>query len=291
MRKIAFIGLGTMGFPMAGHLSKARNSVNIYNRTTAKADNWLTTFEGSQAYTPAEASAEAETILLCAGRDADVRQLICGPQGILATAQAGSLVVDHTTTSAQLAEEMKAACAQKSVRFADAPVSGGQQGAENGQLSIMVGADVDDFADVKTVTEPYTKSIAYMGPVGNGQKTKMVNQICIAGLLQGLAEGLNFAQQSGLNPEEVIQVISAGAAGSWQMTNRSQTMIDNQYDHGFALDWMCKDLRICLDESERNDAALPVTALVHQFYRELQSMGCGRQDTSALLKRLQKFQQ
>lgn len=287
MKSASFIGLGTMGFHMAGHLAKSK-SLTVFNRTTAKADKWKELHKGSVAQSIHQASS-SDVILICAGRDSDVREIVAGPKGILSKASPGTMIIDHTTTSAQLAEQLSDECRKHECTFIDAPVSGGEQGAVNGQLSIMVGCEESEFEQVKAITAPYTKSIAHMGKVGNGQKTKMVNQICIAGLLQGLAEGLNFASRAGLDIDSALTVVSKGAAGSWQMENRSQTMLENHYDHGFALDWMVKDLNICLDEANRNGASLPVTALVTQFYKELQNMGCGREDTSALLKRLQKM--
>ncbi|MFK4754083.1 NAD(P)-dependent oxidoreductase [Oceanobacter antarcticus] len=289
---IAFIGLGTMGFPMAGHLSNAGFNVTVYNRTESKADQWLQQYSGKKAMTPAAAAKGAEVILLCAGRDSDVETLMTGHDGILdgirQSGQIGHIIIDHTTTSSVLAERMSVTAQQMGCHFVDAPVSGGQQGAINGQLSIMVGCDEQLLDKVITTTAPYTRAIARLGTAGFGQKTKMVNQICIAGLLQGLAEAIHFAQHNNLNIEKVIQVISQGAAGSWQMNNRYQTMLDNDYDHGFAIDWMRKDLGICLDQAKRSGVALPVTELVDQFYAELQLMGEGRSDTSVLLKRLQQ---
>jgi 3-hydroxyisobutyrate dehydrogenase-like beta-hydroxyacid dehydrogenase len=287
MINIAFIGLGTMGYPMAGHLADAGFKTTVYNRTKAKADNWLLTYNGTAAETPAQAAAQADIVLICAGRDQDVRDLMLGDKGILSSIQPGKLIIDHTTTSAHLAEELDNACRKRQVRFADAPVSGGQQGAQKGLLSLMVGCDEADFEEIRNVTTPYTKAIDRMGTSGFGQKTKMVNQICIAGLLQGLSEGIHFAQKNGLDVEKVVSVIAQGAAGSWQMQNRHETMIKGEYNHGFALDWMRKDLGICLEQANRSGTSLPVTALVDQFYADLQAMKCGREDTSALLKRLQ----
>ena len=287
MKNITFIGLGTMGYSMAGHLSNNGFAVTVYNRTTAKVDTWMQQYQGLRATNPAQAARNADVVMICAGRDADVRDLMLRSDGILAGIPEGALVIDHTTTSALLAEEMSEACQQRNIRFADAPVSGGQQGAEKGQLSLMVGCEEGDFDAVQQATAPYTRAIARLGTAGFGQKTKMVNQICIAGLLQGLSEAIHFANHNGLDVQQVIQVISQGAAGSWQMQNRHQTMIRGEYDHGFALDWMRKDLGICLEQANRSGVSLPVTALVDQFYADLQAMGCGRQDTSALLKRLQ----
>lgn len=274
---------------MAGHLANSGLDVTVYNRTSAKADIWTQQYKGRSAPTPQQAVANADVVMICAGRDADVRTLITADNGVLAGIKPDAIVIDHTTTSALLAEEMAVACQQKGARFADAPVSGGQQGAQNGQLSLMVGCAEADFDSIRLVTAPYTRAIARLGDAGFGQKTKMVNQICIAGLLQGLSEAINFARHNGLDAEQVISVISQGAAGSWQMQNRHKTMIAGEYDHGFALDWMRKDLGICLEQANRSGVSLPVTALVDQFYADLQAMGCGRQDTSALLKRLEQL--
>jgi len=291
MTKMAFIGLGTMGYPMAGHLASAGNTVSVYNRTSSKATSWASEYNGNAVGTLAEAVQDADAVMICAGRDADVDSLMTRDDGILANVRPGTLIIDHTTTSALLAENMAATSAQSGAIFIDAPVSGGEQGAINGQLSVMVGCHETNFEPMKALTAPYTKSIARMGEVGCGQKAKMVNQICIAGLVQGLSEGLNFAMENGLDPHQVIDVIQNGAAGSWQMTNRHKTMVADEYDHGFAIDWMRKDLGICLDQANRSGVALPVTALVDQFYAETQQMGGGRWDTSALLKRLQRFKQ
>ena len=289
MTKMAFIGLGTMGYPMAGHLANTGNDVTVFNRTASKAQAWANEYSGIASESIQEAVHNATAVMICAGRDADVESLMTREDGILANVQPGTLIIDHTTTSALLAENMAAAATEAGAIFIDAPVSGGEQGAINGQLSVMVGCNESDFDAMKAATAPYTKSIARMGDVGCGQKAKMVNQICIAGLVQGLSEGLNFAMENGLDPHQVIDVIQNGAAGSWQMVNRHKTMVADEYDHGFAIDWMRKDLGICLDQANRSGVALPVTALVDQFYAETQQMGGGRWDTSALLKRLQRF--
>lgn len=289
MTKMAFIGLGTMGYPMAGHLANAGNQVTVYNRTTSKAEAWASEYPGTASDSIQDAVKDAEAVMICAGRDADVESLMTREDGILSNIQPGTQIIDHTTTSALLAENMAAATSEAGSVFIDAPVSGGEQGAINGQLSVMVGCNEADFDTMKAFTAPYTRSIARMGDVGCGQKAKMVNQICIAGLVQGLSEGLNFAMNNGLDPHQVIDVIQNGAAGSWQMVNRHKTMVADEYDHGFAIDWMRKDLGICLDQANRSGVALPVTALVDQFYAETQQMGGGRWDTSALLKRLQRF--
>jgi len=289
MTKMAFIGLGTMGYPMAGHLANAGNQVSVYNRTTSKATAWADEYNGQAASTLADAVKDADAVMICAGRDADVESLMTRKDGILDNVKPGTLIIDHTTTSALLAENMAEAATNAGAVFIDAPVSGGEQGAINGQLSVMVGCRENDYDTMKNATASYTKSIARMGDVGCGQKAKMVNQICIAGLVQGLSEGLNFAMENGLDPHQVIDVIQNGAAGSWQMVNRHKTMVADEYDHGFAVDWMRKDLGICLDQANRSGVALPVTALVDQFYAETQQMGGARWDTSALLKRLQRF--
>jgi 3-hydroxyisobutyrate dehydrogenase-like beta-hydroxyacid dehydrogenase len=281
--KVAFLGLGVMGFPMAGHLAKAGHQVTVYNRTAAKAAAWVKAHGGTAAATPAEAAAGADAVFMCVGNDDDVRQV---GGAALAGLKPGALLADHTTASAEVAREMAAAAAAKGARFLDAPVSGGQAGAENGVLSIMAGGEADAFADAEPLMRAYGRSIIHMGPAGAGQLTKMVNQISIAGLLQGLAEALAFAEKSGVDPEKALAVISKGAAQSWQMENRGPTMLADRYDFGFAVDWMRKDLAICLAEARRVGAKLPVTALVDQFYADVQGMGGGRWDTSSLMKRL-----
>lgn len=290
-KNLAFIGLGVMGGPMASHLAKAGHQVCVYNRTTEKAQQWLDQHPGhSLAITPAKAAAAADIVLLCVGKDEDVREVITGPDGLLQTLKPGSLIIDHTTASASLAQEMAEACNAKQIDFLDAPVSGGQQGAENGQLTIMVGGEVAAFERGQPIMEHFAKAVTHMGPSGSGQMTKMVNQICIGGLVQALAEGLHFAERAGLDQQKVIEVISQGAAGSWQMVNRHKTMINNEYEHGFAVDWMRKDLGICLHQARELGAQLPVTALVDQFYAEVQNLGGGRWDTSSLLRRLQAYE-
>ncbi|MGO2415408.1 MULTISPECIES: NAD(P)-dependent oxidoreductase [Cobetia] len=284
----AFIGLGVMGNPMAGHLAAAGLDVRVYNRTRARAEQWCETHGGSHHATPREAAQGADIVLMCVGNDDDVRSVTLGADGVLAGMSAGSLLVDHTTASADLARELAVAARDHSVGFVDAPVSGGQQGAINGVLTIMCGGDQDDYAKAEPVLAHYGRMIKRIGETGAGQTTKMVNQICIAGLVQALSEGLHFAEQAGLDREAVIEVISKGAAGSWQMDNRHATMIKGEYAHGFAVDWMRKDLGICLEEARRIDATLPVTALVDQFYADVQKMEGGRWDTSSLLKRLDK---
>lgn len=283
---VAFIGLGVMGYPMAGHLARAGLTVRVFNRTAAKAKEWANEHGGSHHPTPRDAAQGADLVLLCVGNDDDVRQVSSGDNGALHGMTEGSLLVDHTTASADLALELDAACRERGIGFIDAPVSGGQQGAENGALTVMCGGSETDFARAEIILEHFAKAVTLMGPAGSGQLTKMVNQICIAGLVQGLAEGLHFAEQAGLDQQRVIDVISKGAAGSWQMENRHGTMIADDYEHGFAVDWMRKDLGICLEQARRFQARLPVTALVDQFYADVQVMGGGRWDTSSLLRRL-----
>ncbi|CAN7255860.1 NAD(P)-dependent oxidoreductase [Phenylobacterium sp. LjRoot225] len=285
--KLAFAGLGVMGFPMAGHLARAGHEVVVYNRSPEKPARWVETYGGRSAATVAEAAREAEVFLLCVGADDDVRAVVGEALTVLPKT---SVVVDHTTTSAVVAREMAERAAAGGLAFVDAPVSGGQAGAENGQLTIMCGADPADFARVQPVLEIYAKALKLMGPVGSGQLTKMVNQICIAGLVQGLAEGLHFAKRAGLDPAAVYEAISKGAAQSWQMDNRWKTMSEGKFDFGFAVDWMRKDLGLVLDEAGRNGAALDVTRLVDGFYAELQAQGRRRWDTSSLVARLEKPQ-
>ena len=285
---VAFIGLGVMGYPMAGHLARQGLTTRVYNRTTQKADRWVDEHGGSAHATPAEAAEGADLVLVCVGNDNDVREVICGEHGVLQSMQSGAYLVDHTTASADLALELDAACQEQGIAFFDAPVSGGQQGAENGGLTIMCGGNADHFEQIRPILDHYARAVTLMGEASSGQLTKMVNQICIAGLVQGLAEGLHFAEQAGLDQRQVVDVISKGAAGSWQMENRHTTMIDDHYEHGFAVNWMRKDLDICLTQARRLDATLPVTALVDQFYADVQAMGGGRWDTSSLLKRLRK---
>jgi 3-hydroxyisobutyrate dehydrogenase-like beta-hydroxyacid dehydrogenase len=283
--KLAFIGLGTMGFPMAGHLQKSGHDVTVYNRTSAKADKWVETYGGTMADTPALAAAGAEIVFTCVGNDNDLREVTTGADGVLAAMASGVVLVDHTTASAEVARELSQIAVSQGVGFLDAPVSGGQAGAENGVLSVMVGGDQASYDLAEPVMKAYGKSIRLLGEAGCGQLAKMVNQICIAGLVQGLSEAVHFAKQANLDAAQVFDVIQHGAAGSWQMINRHQNMIDGVFDYGFAVDWMRKDLGITLDEARRNGAQLPVTALVDQFYADVQSMGGGRWDTSSLVKR------
>ncbi|MDJ0698298.1 MAG: NAD(P)-dependent oxidoreductase [Woeseiaceae bacterium] len=285
---VAFIGLGVMGFPMAGHLSRHGHHVVVYNRTASKAAAWCDRYDGRSESTPADAARGADIVFTCVGNDDDVREVMLGPTGILDAMSPGGIVVDHTTSSATLAREIYAAAAERSLGFLDAPVSGGQAGAEKGQLTVMLGGDEDTVARATPALESYSKAITHVGPAGSGQLAKMVNQICIAGLLQGLSEGLHFAKRADLDPAIVIQAISAGAAQSWQMDNRWQTMVEGTFDFGFAIDWMRKDLGIAIDEAGRNGAKLDVTALVDSYYAELQAAGHGRWDTSCLIARLEQ---
>jgi 3-hydroxyisobutyrate dehydrogenase-like beta-hydroxyacid dehydrogenase len=286
MSKVAFIGLGVMGFPMAGHLARAGHDAVVYNRTSAVAAKWVETYGGRSAPTPREAAEDRDVVFACVGNDDDLRSVCLGNTGAFAGLRRDAQFVDHTTASATVARELASAAKAHGFGFLDAPVSGGQAGAEKGQLTVMCGGDDDDFAKVKPVIDVYARSCRLMGPVGAGQLTKMVNQICIAGLVQALSEGLRFAELAGLDPKGVVEVISKGAAQSWQMDNRHDTMIARKFDFGFAVDWMRKDLGICLDEARRNGARLPVTALVDQFYSDIQSEGGNRLDTSSLISRL-----
>ncbi len=287
MTKIAFLGLGVMGHPMAGHLQAAGHDVTVYNRTAAKADAWVEQHGGKSALTPARAAKGAELIMACVGNDDDLRSVCLGDEGAFAGMDAGSLFVDHTTVSSKVTHELYASAKSQGFGFVDAPVSGGQAGAENGQLSIMCGGDQTDYDQAEPVMNVYAKLCRRIGDSGAGQLTKMANQIAIAGLVQGLSEALHFATRAGLDGRDVVEVISQGAAGSWQMANRYETMLDDHFDHGFAVDWMRKDLGICLDTADENGASLPVTALVDQFYKDVQKLGGGRWDTSSLYKRLQ----
>ena len=287
MAKVAFLGLGVMGYPMAGYLVAKGHDVTVYNRTTAKAEKWIAEHGGEFAATPAEAAAGCDFVMACVGNDDDLRSVVLGESGALGAMASGSVFVDHTTASAAVARELHGSASKKGIGFVDAPVSGGQAGAENGQLAIMCGGDAGTYGSAEPIMQCYAKSCKRMGEIGAGQLTKMVNQICIAGLVQGLSEGLNFAMKAGLDGEAVVEAISGGAAGSWQMVNRHKTMIADEYDHGFAVDWMRKDLGIVLEEAKSNGARLPVTALVDQFYGEVQDMGGNRWDTSSLMKRLQ----
>ena len=285
-RKLAFLGLGVMGYPMAGHLARAGHEVTVYNRTAAKADQWRNEYRGRTARTPAEAARGAQIVLMCVGNDDDVRSVATGADGALAGLACGAILVEHTTASAEVAREVHAAAAAKGVGFLDAPVSGGQAGAQNGKLTIMVGGDAASYTNAEAVLACYARAVTLMGPPGAGQLTKMVNQICIAGLVQALAEGIDFAGRAGLDVDRVLDVIGKGAAQSWQMENRGKTMAADKFDFGFAVDWMRKDLGICMAEARANGATLPVTALVDQFYGRVQAMGGGRWDTSSLIRLL-----
>ncbi|APE45366.1 oxidoreductase [Sulfitobacter alexandrii] len=286
MAKLAFLGLGVMGAPMAGHLQKAGHDVTVYNRTASKAEDWASAHGGSMARTPREAVKDAEVVMACVGNDDDLRSVCLGDDGAFAGMTAGAIFVDHTTVSAAVTRELYKTADAAQISFVDAPISGGQAGAENGQLSIMCGGDTGAFDRALPVMEVYAKICRRIGESGAGQMTKMCNQIAIAGVVQGLSEALHFAEKAGLDGRAVVEVISQGAAGSWQMANRYETMLDDKFDHGFAVDWMRKDLGICLDAGDEVGASLPVTALVDQFYKDVQKLGGGRWDTSALIKRL-----
>ncbi|TCL75045.1 3-hydroxyisobutyrate dehydrogenase [Rhizobium sp. BK251] len=289
MAKVAFIGLGVMGYPMAGHLKvKGGHDVTVYNRTSAKAEDWVSRFGGKSAATPAAAAEGADFVFTCVGNDDDLRSVTTGKDGVFQGMKAGAVLIDNTTASAEVARELDEAATAKRCHFIDAPVSGGQAGAENGVLTVMCGGDEAVFEKARPVIDAYARMVGLMGPAGAGQLTKMMNQICIAGLVQGLAEAVHFGKKAGLDIEKVVEVISKGAAGSWQMENRHKTMNQGKYDFGFAVDWMRKDLDIVLTEARRNGAKLPVTALVDQFYAEVQAMGGKRWDTSSLLARLER---
>jgi len=288
MAKVAFLGLGVMGFPMAGFLAKNGHDVTVFNRTRAKADAWVAKYGGKAADTPKAAAAGAAIVFSCVGDDPDLRAVTTGKDGAFEAMAAGSIFVDHTTASADVARELYAVAAKKGIQFIDAPVSGGQAGAENGALTVMCGGDPAPFETAKPVIAHFAKAVTLLGPSGAGQLTKMVNQICIAGLVEGLSEGINFALKAGLDAKLVLDVIGKGAAQSWQMDNRGKTMVDDKFDFGFAVDWMRKDLRIALEEAKRNGAPLPVTEIVNGFYGEIQKMGGNRWDTSSLIRRLRK---
>jgi len=288
MAKVAFLGLGVMGYPMARHLRAKGHEVTVYNRTAAKAERWASENGGRAAGTPREAAEGQEIVFACVGNDDDLRQVTIGPDGAFEGLAAGAIFVDHTTASAEVARELDAAARARGAAFIDAPVSGGQAGAENGVLTVMCGGDGDAYARAEPVIMSFARACRLMGPAGSGQLTKMINQICIAGLVQGLAEGIHFGKKAGLDIEAVLDVISKGAAGSWQMENRGKTMNQGKFDFGFAVDWMRKDLSIVLGEARKNGASLPVTALVDQFYADVQKMGGRRWDTSSLIARLDK---
>ncbi len=288
MANVAFLGLGVMGYPMAGHLQKNGHAVTVYNRTPGKATRWVAEFGGASESSPRLAAMGQDFVLACVGNDNDLRSVILGPEGAIEAIESNAVLVDHTTASAHVAREIDTIAKARGVGFIDAPVSGGQAGAENGTLTVMCGGDPKDFARAESIIAAYAKACRLMGPAGSGQLTKMVNQICIAGLVQALAEGLHFAERAGLEPSAVVEVISKGAAQSWQMDNRSKTMIAGAFDFGFAVNWMRKDLAICLEEARRNGATIPVAALVDQFYAEVQMLGGGRWDTSSLIARLER---
>jgi 3-hydroxyisobutyrate dehydrogenase len=288
MAKVAFLGLGVMGYPMARHLKDKGHEVTVYNRTSAKADKWVSENGGRAAKTPREAAEGQEIVFACVGNDDDLRQVTLGDDGAFQGMSKGAIFVDHTTASAEVARELYAAAQEKDFAFIDAPVSGGQAGAENGVLTVMCGGDDEPYATAEPVIMSFARACRLLGPTGSGQLTKMINQICIAGLVQGLAEGIHFGKKAGLDIEAVLEVISKGAAGSWQMENRGKTMNQGKFDFGFAVDWMRKDLSIVLGEARKNGASLPVTAIVDQFYAEVQKMGGNRWDTSSLIARLDK---
>lgn len=288
MSKVAWIGLGVMGYPMAGHLKASGHDVTVFNRTRAKAERWTAEHGGTIAATPAAAAKDAEFVFACVGNDNDLREVTLGPDGLFQALEPGAVFVDHTTASAEIARALYEAAKKRSAGALDAPVSGGQSGAETGTLTVMIGGDETDFAKAKPAMDSYAKAVNLIGPAGSGQLTKTVNQICIAGIVQGLAEALHFGMRAGLDMEKVVATVSKGAAQSWQMDNRWQTMIEGKFDYGFAVDWMRKDLAICFDEARRNGASLPLTALVDQFYADVQKMGGRRWDTSSLIARLER---
>ena len=286
--KVSFIGLGVMGYPMAGYISKAGHNVTVYNRTKSKAENWIKEHKGKMAETPEEAAKDSDFVFTCVGNDNDLKEVAIGKKGIFNTIKKGSVYIDNTTASAKVAKELYAHAKAHGFGFLDAPVSGGQAGAENGALTVMVGGDKEVFEKAKPIIDCYSKKVQLLGASGSGQLAKMVNQICIAGLVQGLSEAINFGSNAGLKMEDVIEVISKGAAQSWQMENRHKTMIDDKFEFGFAVDWMRKDLRIALDEAKKNNSPLPITKIVDGYYEEIQKMGGNRWDTSSLIRRFRK---
>ncbi|MBL4646489.1 MAG: oxidoreductase [Hyphomicrobiales bacterium] len=290
MAKVAFLGLGVMGYPMAGFLQKAGHDVVVYNRTKAKADKWCTEHGGTSADTPAAAAANCDIVLACVGNDDDLRSIVTGENGAFSTMKSGALFIDHTTASAKVARELAEIGTAKGIGFVDAPVSGGQAGAESGQLAIMCGGSEADYAKAEPIMNAFAKAMVRMGDVGAGQLTKMANQICIAGIVQGMSEALNFAEKSGLDPKQVAGLVSQGAGGSWQLANRADTMVDRKFNYGFAVDWMRKDLGIALDTAKEVGVSLPITALVDQFYADVQQLGGSRWDTSSLIQRLRHMQ-
>jgi 3-hydroxyisobutyrate dehydrogenase len=285
---VAFIGLGVMGYPMAGYISKAAHNVTVYNRTTSKADKWLTEYKGTKASTPAKAAEGADFVFTCVGNDNDLSEVTIGKDGIYNTIKKGAVHIDNTTASAEIAKKFYKSSKAHGWGFLDAPVSGGQAGAENGALTVMIGGDQEDYDKAKDKIDCYSKKMKLLGGAGSGQLAKMVNQICIAGLVQGLSEGINFGMKAGLNMEDVIEVISKGAAQSWQMENRYKTMLEGNFEFGFAVDWMRKDLKIALEEAKKNNSLLPVTEIVDKYYEDIQKIGGNRWDTSSLIKRLSK---
>ena len=288
MSKVSFIGLGVMGYPMAGYISKAGHDVTVFNRTKSKADKWLQTYKGNYANTPAEAAKDCDFVFTCVGNDKDLEEVTIGKQGLYNTIKKGAIYIDNTTASADIARKLHASAKAHGFGFLDAPVSGGQAGAENGALTVMVGGDETDFKKAEPIIDCYSKKIKLLGPAGNGQLCKMVNQICIAGLVQGLSEAINFGLNAKLNMYDVIEVISKGAAQSWQMENRYKTMIEDKFDYGFAVDWMRKDLKIAMEEAKKNNSPLPITKIIDEFYGEVQKQGGNRWDTSSLIKRFRK---
>ena len=288
MSKVSFIGLGVMGYPMAGHISKAGHNVTVYNRTSSKAEKWTSEFKGNSAETPDEAAKDSDFIFTCVGNDNDLREVTLGEKGIYKNIKQGAVHIDNTTSSASIARELNSYAENNNFGFLDAPVSGGQAGAENGELTVMIGGNQGNFDKAKDVIDCFSKKMKLLGDSGSGQLAKMVNQICVAGVVQGISEGINFGMNAGLNMNEVIEVISKGAAQSWQMENRHKTMINDEFNFGFAVDWMRKDLNIALEEAKNNNSDLPLTKLIDQFYGEIQNMDGGRWDTSSLIKRLRK---
>ena len=288
MSKVSFIGLGVMGYPMAGHISKAGHDVTVFNRTTAKAEKWTKEYKGNLAKSPMEAAKDSDFIFSCVGNDNDLKEVTLGDNGLFKSAKKNSIYIDNTTASAEIARELYKKAKESGFQFLDAPVSGGQAGAENGALTVMIGGDEDAFKKASPVIDSYSKKMKLLGPAGNGQLAKMVNQICIAGVVQGLSEAINFGLNAKLKMEDVIETISKGAAQSWQMENRFKTMIDDKFDYGFAVDWMRKDLKIAMDEANRNNSPLPITKLIDEYYGEVQKMGGNRWDTSSLIKRFRK---
>ena len=286
--KVSFIGLGVMGYPMAGYISKAGHNVTVYNRTKSKAEKWMKQYKGGNANTPEDAAKDSDFVFTCVGNDDDLREVAMGKKGIFNSIKKGAIYIDNTTASAKIARELHKNAKTHGFGFLDAPVSGGQAGAENGALTVMVGGDKNDFDKAEKIIACYSKKVKLLGPSGSGQLAKMVNQICIAGLVQGLSEAINFGVNAGLKMEEVIEVISKGAAQSWQMENRHKTMLDDKFDFGFAVDWMRKDLKIALDEAKKNNSPLPITKIIDGYYEEVQKMGGNRWDTSSLIKRFRK---